>query len=329
MLDEMDTRFGPADAGRFDFTILFEHAMLGLVPAGVVVLALPAFLNAARAVRQARPGALLWLKLAVGVALVAIQLASLVLWHSAARTTVSLAASVLSFVASLCVLAIIYITHIYTVQSSALLGVFLSITMLFDITMARSYFMRGGLGAIAALQVVIASLKLALAVLEEMPKRNLLVSDNIRDKAGAEQLSGFWNRSMLIWVTRLVVEGARRNLRVEDLPPIGQEYSSEQLFDRFTPFWKRAIATNNSKRPLVRAGFRTVYWELLSPVLPRLCLVGFSFGRPFLMQRVMDSISSGQISQSRTNGLIGATILIFGGLAASRCSPSSWYGVMD
>ncbi|OAA64056.1 Vacuolar metal resistance and drug detoxification protein [Cordyceps fumosorosea ARSEF 2679] len=317
MLDEMDTQFGPVDAGRFDFTIFFEHAMLGLVPAGIVVLALPVFLKATRASRQARPGALLWLKLILSVSLVAIQLASLILWHSATRTPVSLAASILSFVASLCVLAIIYITHIYTVQSSALLSVFLSITMLFDITMARSYYMRGGMGTIAALQVAIASLKLALAVLEEIPKRDLLCSDHIRDAAGPEQNIGFWNRSMMIWVTRLVVEGARKNLRVEDLPPIGHEYSSEQLFDRFTPFWKKAIASKKSKRPLVRAGLRTLYWELLSPVFPRLCLVGFSFGRPFLMQRVMDIISEGVVSRSQVNGLIGATILIFGGLAAN------------
>lgn len=318
MLDEMDGQFGPVDTGRFDFTILFEHAMLGLVPAGILLLALPVFLKAARAARQARPGALLWLKLAVSVALVAIQLTSLVLWHHTSRTPVSLAASIMSLVASLCVLAMTYVTHIYTVQSSALLSIFLSTTMLFDITMARSYYMRGGLGAIAALQVVIASLKLVLVVLEEMPKRNLLYSDKTRNNAGAEQCSGFWNRSMMIWVTRLVVEGARKKLRVEDLPPIGQQFSSEQLFDRFTPFWKRAIANSNSKRPLVRAGFRTLYRELLSPVLPRLCLVGFSFGRPFLMQRVMDYISNATVSRSQTNGLIGATMLIFGGLAISR-----------
>lgn len=85
--------------------------MLGLVPTGMIVFALPVFLNAACAVRQARPGALLWLKLALGAALVAIQLASLILWHHAARTIVSLAASIMSFVASLCVLAIIHITQ--------------------------------------------------------------------------------------------------------------------------------------------------------------------------------------------------------------------------
>ncbi|KAM0743738.1 hypothetical protein ACQRIT_001997 [Beauveria bassiana] len=157
MLDKMDTHFGPADVGRFDFTIWFEHTMLGLVPTGIIVLALPA---------------------------------------------------------------------------------------------------------------VIATLKLALAILEEMPKRNLLYSDKIRDNAGTEGFSGFWNRSMLIWVTRLVVKGSHQHLKVEDLPPIGQQDNPEQLYNRFTPFWDTLAAATISKWPLIRAG-------------------------------------------SQTNGLIGATILIF------------------
>ncbi|KAM3469972.1 hypothetical protein MY8738_009924 [Beauveria namnaoensis] len=170
----------------------------------------------------------------------------------------------MSFAASVCVLAIIYITHIYAVQKSALLSIFLPITMLFDITMARSYLMRGGLAAIAALQAVIATLKLALAILEEMPKRNLLYSDKIRDNAGTEGFSGFWNRSMLIWVTRLVVKGSHQHLKVEDLPPIGQQDNPEQLYNRFTPFWDTLAAATISKWPLIRAGMqgaRTVWNE--------------------------------------------------------------------
>lgn len=316
MFDREDGEFGPANPNRFDFTILFEHAMLGLVPAGIFVLATPFFFRFVRSDRQVQPGVVLWLKIAASIALMAIQLASLVLWRNTAHTAVALAASALAFLASICVITIVYITHVYTIQSSALLSVFLTLTMLFDVTMARSYFMRDSLGAIASLQVAVASIKLALVVLEEISKRNLLNSRNIRDNTGAEQVSGFWNRSMLIWVTRLVVQGARRTLRIEDLPPIGQKYSSEQLFDRFTPYWENTMKTN-SNRPLVRAMVRTLYLEFLSPVIPRLCLVGFSFGRPFLIQRVIDVVSISSVTHSQTNGLIGATILIFGGLAVS------------
>lgn len=235
----MDGLFGPVLAGRFDFTILFEHAMLGLVPTGIIVLATPVFINAARATRKARPGFQLWLKLAIGVALVAIQLASLVLWHNASRTAVSLAASIMSFVASICVVTITYITHVYMVQSAAFLSLFLTITMLFDITMARSYFMRGGLGAISALQVAIASLKLILVALEEAPRRHLLNTEQLRAAAGPEQVSGFWNRSTLLWVTRVLILGSRQSLTVDELPNIGQNYASEQLYDRFRPYWKK------------------------------------------------------------------------------------------
>ncbi|PQK09355.1 hypothetical protein BB8028_0001g14250 [Beauveria bassiana] len=193
-------------------------------------------------------------------------------------------------------------------RQSALLSIFLPITMLFDITIARSYFMRGGLAAIAALYAVIATLKLALPILEEMPKRNLLYSDEIRDNAGTEGFSGFWNRSMLIWVTRLVVKGSHQHLKVEDLPPIGQQDNPEQLYNRFTPFWDTLAAATISKSPLIRAGVRTLYREFLSSILPRLCLVGFSFARPFLMQWTASAVVR---FCSLKRSLIGATILIF------------------
>ncbi|EJP63954.1 canalicular multispecific organic anion transporter 1 [Beauveria bassiana ARSEF 2860] len=256
MLDKMDTHFGPADVGRFDFTILFEHTMLGLVPTGIIVLALP---TRSSALVQARPGA----------ALVAIQLASLILWYRAARTIVSLAAAIMSFAASVCVLAIIYITYIYAVQPSV------SIT---EHLLAHHHALRYHDGPVLLYERRIGRHSCS------MPKRNLLYSDKIRDNAGTEGFSGFWNRSMLIWVTRLVVKGSHQHLKVEDLPPIGQQDNPEQLYNRFTPFWDTLAAATISKWPLIRAGVRTLYWEFLNSILPRLCLVGFSFARPFLMQ---------------------------------------------
>lgn len=317
MLDGVDAQFGPVSTGRFDFTILFEHAMLGIVPTGIVILATPVFVKAARAHRQARPGFQLWAKLLVGLALVAVHLASLVLWHSAARTGVSLAASILSFVASVCVVAIVCITHIYAIQSSAFLSLFLTVTMLFDITMARSYYMRGGLGAISSLQVAIASLKLALVLLEELPRRHLLRTERDRETAGNEQVVGFWNRTMLLWVTRILILGSRKTLTIDDLPSIGQNYGSERLFDHFTPYWHKLL-DGNASNPLIKALFLAIWWQIVCPMLPRLCFIGFSFGRPFLMQRVMDVVGSGGAPTDVTTGLIGASILVFGGLMLSR-----------
>lgn len=78
--------------------------------------------------------------------------------------------------------------------------------------------------------------------------------------------------------------------------------------------WLGAAVPKTSRYPLLVACVRALFWELVLPVLPRLCFIGFSFSRPFLMQRVIDTVSEGGTSKEVVNGLIGATILIFGGI---------------
>lgn len=238
----MDGMFGPAMPGKFDFTLLFELVMLGMVPAGIVILVTPFYLRSlATAANQVRPGVLLWAKLAAGVALVSIQLASIVLWHRADlfRSNVALAASIMSFIGSLCVVVIIYITHTFSLHSSSFMSIFLSLTMLFDITMARSYFLRESLDALGALQVVVASLKLFLALLEEVPKLHLFRSPLVRPGAG--EAVGFWCRSLLLWLNPILRLGFRKTFTIEELPYIGERYDSEKLFDQFVPYWKRGM----------------------------------------------------------------------------------------
>ncbi len=243
-LVQADALLGPQLPGYFDFTVLFEHATLWLIPTALVILATPFYLSSLRhAQRQVRPGNLLWSKLVCGLALVAIQATNIALWHKTdyfhSRTTV--VASVMSLLASLCTMAIITITHIYSLQSSSFLSMLFSLTMLFDITMARSYFFRETLSAIAALQVCVVALKLVLIVLEEVPKRSLYLSEELRSTASAETASGFWNRSLFVWLNPLLVFGWRNNFTIDNLPSIGEEFASERLFDRFSPHWIKGI----------------------------------------------------------------------------------------
>lgn len=238
----MDRMFGPVLPGKFDFTLLFELVMLGMVPAGIAILVTPIYLaGLAFKTKPVRAGYLLWLKLAAAISLVAVQLASIVLWTRADkfRSNITLAASILSLTASLCVIAILYIAHTSSLQTSAFLSIFLSLTMLFDITTARSYFLRHSLDALAALQVAVAFLKLVLAALEEVPKLHLRRSDAIQP--GISETVGFWNRSLLLWINPLLKLGFRKNLAINELPYIGDRYDPEKNFDRFTPNWNNGM----------------------------------------------------------------------------------------
>jgi ATP-binding cassette, subfamily C (CFTR/MRP), member 1 len=62
-------------------------------------------------------------------------------------------------------------------------------------------------------------------------------------------------------------------------------------------------------------------WPLLSAIFPRICLIGFKFAQPFLINRVIDYVGNKpdlEGSEKNTGyGLITSTALIYIGLAVS------------
>lgn len=57
--------------------------------------------------------------------------------------------------------------------------------------------------------------------------------------------------------------------------------------------------------------------ELLLALVPRLAFVGFNLAQPFLLLRVVSHVSQGAIDGNITRGLIGASALVFTGIAVS------------
>lgn len=244
MWSPLDSLWGPQLPEEFDLTLCFEQSMFAIVPGGIITLALPFYFRTAlTAARQVQSGFLLWLKMAVGLCLLAVQTTNLVLWHSASlfRSDVASAASSMSLLASISIVTILYIAHTYSLQPSAFLSVFLSITALFDITMTRSYFRRDGLGIIGALQISVVVLKFAMVILEEVPKRTLFRSEQLRSSTSAERASGFWNRIFLFWLSPLMLFGFRRDITMEDLPDVSQDFNSIRLFQQFSLRWNQGM----------------------------------------------------------------------------------------
>lgn len=254
MHESTDTHFGPQLPGQFDFTLFFEQVMMAIVPASIIAMAIPFYLRTAvRSARYVRSGYLLWAKLAIGVSLIAVHTATVVLWqmNSLFRSNLALGAAIMSLFASMSITAILYVAHTYSLQPSGFLSVFLSITILFDITVVRSAFRRDGLGAIGALQIAVAILKFVLVLLEEVPKRDLFITERLRRNASSEAVSGFWTRALFLWLNPLMIGGFRQDLTIEGLPDVDEEFDSGLLFDRFTPHWNRG--EHNKARPEARA----------------------------------------------------------------------------
>lgn len=324
----MDDSFGPQLFGHFDFTILFEHVLFYIVPSAILLFSVPYYCyKTVKGRRLVRPGWLLWAKLAVAVALAAVQLASLIYWkNSPLNSRVGQAASILSFISSIGIIIIVYASHTYFVHSALFLAIWLTATLLCDIATTRTYFNRTGLETIARLTCATVPLKAALVILEEISKRPMVIAEEVRNSLNDEAVAGFWNKSTFFWVNPLLLFGFSHVIQNETLPDIGPQFNSENLYQAFEQCWARR--RRNSRHALLKAFLSAVPWPFLYAFLPRLLLVGCLFSQPFLLQDVVNVVSGnslgpGYISKSNENGaLIVATVLVFSGKAVSigtRC----------
>ncbi|BDD60059.1 hypothetical protein MAP00_005223 [Monascus purpureus] len=77
------------------------------------------------------------------------------------------------------------------------------------------------------------------------------------------------------------------------------------------------------KYDLVKVLVRTLKVPLLLPVLPRLALLGFTFCQPFFIERMLNYLSQSELDANIGYGFIGASMLIYSGVAISTAF--YWY----
>jgi ATP-binding cassette subfamily C (CFTR/MRP) protein 1 len=79
----------------------------------------------------------------------------------------------------------------------------------------------------------------------------------------------------------------------------------------------RTLVRRTGPHSLFAATLRRLKWPVLAVVPPRLCLIGFNFCQPFLINRAVTYSQEPSTSQT-TNigyGLIGAYVIVFVGIA--------------
>lgn len=175
--------------------------------------------------------------------LLGVEIASLGLWSRlpAVRSDASLAALSLVCVGTLCIVAAVGLEHRHSFRSSALISLYLSLTALLDAVKARSLFLRPGarLHAVGGLAAAAAAAKLALVLLQEVSKRTHIKDPALRRSLSKEATSGFWNRSLFLWLNSTFLLGFRSVLRIDDLGSLGDDFSADHLSARFEPVWAK------------------------------------------------------------------------------------------
>ncbi|KAK2853332.1 hypothetical protein FQN49_005174 [Arthroderma sp. PD_2] len=321
---EIDNTFGPwakQCRGQFDFTLLFEESILTLVPLCIMILLSPfriAYLFKKK--RKVEDSPLIHIKITSLAAYCGLQLLLVILWTRphVDRTQVSIATNALTLAGSVLFVLLSYAEHLYTVTPSLMLNLFFFFTLFFDIARARTLWLRDdsdsgqiiawGFTATVALKFVI--------LLLEVAEKKFMLKPEYKDYP-PEATAGILNRSFFLWVNALFWEGFSKLLFVEDLYELDKHLFSENVHNRMNAAWEKVKAkTPNS---LLLVTFKVLKWPILSIVFPRLCLIGFLFAQPFLLNRAI-LLASEPITEHTTNqgyGLIFAYVIVYVGLAVS------------
>jgi len=218
-----------------------------------------------------------------------------------------------------------FLEHGRSRRPSVLLGAYLSLTLLLDIVQVRTFWLASSTRTeIAYTSIVTSALafKLVLALLEACKKDKWVKG---YDKTHSpEETSGIYSLGLYSWLNQLALSGYRKVLRIPDLYPLDSAMASERLHQHFAKNF-RSPTFESYKHRLLLVLARTLAIPLLLPVPARLVLIGFTLSQPFFIKSLVIHLAkpAGSESANVGYGFIGASILIYGGIAVSTAL--YWY----
>ncbi|KAK0711601.1 ATPase-like protein [Lasiosphaeris hirsuta] len=332
-----DAWFGPAVEGcrdDFDFTIKFEKISFSLIPTAVFIAACP--LRIIYLVRRRSFVDGTWLrtsKQVVILAYTAIQLSLLVL--SAVRPdnleSFLVSSSTLTLVSGLCLSAVSHLEHSRSPRPSHLLTAYLTLTTLLDVAQARTVWLvsphTNAEVTFARLFTAAVAAKAVLVVLEASHKSRWIRWDNGDSKEAVdhspEETSSLFDLGAFAWLNHLFLTGYSKVMALSDLYPLDRSMTSETLHTQLAD----KLGLPSRKHGLAKDLARTFAVPLLLPVAPRIAMGAFQFCQPFLIESLLgylqQPVNGGQHYSNVGYGLIGATILIYSGIAFSQAF--YWY----
>lgn len=232
----------------------------------------------------------------------------------ALRTPVALIASTLTVfdAIGLCILS--HVEHVRSVRPSAIINVYLLLTLPFDIAHSRTLWSEGATQSFAAVFSSSVGIKFMMLVAEAIEKRPILLQRY--HHYSPEATSGIYSRSFFFWLNKLMTTGFNRVLSNEDLYPIDEEMTSRVLLTHASEAWNNT--EKSSPRALLWSILRANQAAFLYCVFPRLCLIGFRYAQPFLLTRTVHFANNPGESDSTGWGLTAAFGLVFLGMAVAN-----------
>ncbi|KAL5046465.1 hypothetical protein BDW71DRAFT_181773 [Aspergillus fruticulosus] len=319
---EADNVFGPVVTScrdGFDFTLLFEQAILSMAPSALVLAASAYRLRVLyrQPSKTISAASVPWVtaKQAAIVGFAITQLILTILWAVPGYnpTQLSIAASALSFASSIVLAGLSYVEHDRSVHPSAILTTYLLFSILFDVCQTRTLWLRRTDTAIAIVFSIGTAMKAGMLGVEMVGKRSMLQSP-YRDWS-PETLGGIINRSVFWWLNDLLRKGSATVLHLSDLYPLDPSLESARLQSSLKAAWENSA--QQKSYALLLATFICFWKPMVAVAIPRIALIAFKFCQPLLIDRAVSllSVPSGPRETDIGRALIGATALVYAGVA--------------
>jgi ATP-binding cassette, subfamily C (CFTR/MRP), member 1 len=221
---------------------------------------------------------------------------------------------VLSVLVSFVALGLSCLEHSRSLRPSILFCTYLFFSLLFDSTQSRTLLTVSPSWALGRLFTAAACLKGVILILESYPKTKWA----LLPIPSPESTIGIFSMAFYSWLHPLLFLGTRKILEVSDLYPLDPTMASRDLDPKFWESWN-IPSSRRGKMRLLAALARVMKWQLLAPIPARVAAIAFVFCQPLLIREVQGYLSTPQTPETarQGNGLIGATVLIYLGMASS------------
>ncbi|KAJ4856963.1 ABC transporter domain-containing protein [Trichoderma breve] len=321
-----DASFGPSVHGcrrrDFDFTLKFESIFFSILPAAIFILLAVIRLVWLRREPVIAKGRVFQLaKLGLIAPYVALRFTSFILsivWRGE-QAALFISSATLEVIASALLLPVSFSEHARSRRPSFLLSVYLTLSLLFDIARARSFWLVAvtrSEDAFAGVFTASVALKAVIFLTESYPKTRWILWGT--GSHSPEETTGFWGLAVFSWLWKLFILGRRKVLSLDDLFHLDHHMSSDVLRRKLQQAID-ASSTRGQKNGLAKALAKSLAGPFLFPVVPRIALSAFKFGQPFLTNSLLSylEIPASERPVNSGYGLIGAVFLVYSGIALS------------
>ena len=241
-----------------------------------------------------------------------------------AHNPIVIAASAVSFTASLLVPILSFLEHGRSVSPSATLNIYLLVVLVLDLVrLAWVYIIINEVSSSWRLAIPVVTF--VLLILEAHDKRAIL-REPWQD-VSLEETTSVLSKAFLWWIVPLLQKGNKQILILDDLFSMHSELSSQSLRDRMLGYWgtrcksigpdgwPSALTTSanpNGKYSLLLATIKSTFWQN-AKVLPSLSLLLiFQYAQPLFISRMITFVTAPLSSEQQRLEALKLVISVIG-----------------